>query len=395
MIHGGASLVKMPQLAVSSAPLTTAGGRCYCPPPFGNLIVKQEPHQTAQHLLEERLARFHETLMAAEEDLRRPLPESRSRSSEQPPVESLLGVLRALPGGQRGVLRALLEAASPWFPRVALFIGKGGTFVGWEGRGFESADPTSNGLPGPIAVPAQGDHLLARSRTSGAMVESGSTGPGAVLIEAFGGQVPARSIACPIRVRDRIAAVLYGDSGSDAELSFASILELLAGIGGLSLEVLAARRSWDAGHDAVQKERGHLSARRSIVRTAPGYDESHHDRALQAPEDAEMQALLGDLETTPRQEAKGDSVPPEIQRQHADARRFASLLVSELLLYNEEAVIQGRRHRDLARRLGKEIDRTRQAYQARVPATVLRGAHYLEDELLRVLAEGDRSLLGA
>jgi hypothetical protein len=126
-----------------------------------------------------------------------------------------------------------------------------------------------------------------------------------------------------------------------------------------------------------------------------GGPDSFQDRALQAPEDAEMQALLGDLETSPRPEPKGDDVSPETQRQHADARRFASLLVSELLLYNEEAVIQGRRHRDLSRRLGKEIDRTRQAYQARVPPSVHRGAHYLEEELLRVLAEGDRSLLGA
>jgi hypothetical protein len=363
--------------------------------------VKQEPHQTAQHLLEKRLARFHETLLAAEEELRQPLPSNartRTEPEEEPPVESLLGVLRALSSGQRGILRALLDAASPWFPRVALFIGKGSVFVGWEGRGFESGDPTPSGLPGPIAMPAQGDHLLARARNSATMVESGASGPGDALIEAFGGHVPVRSIACPIRVRGRVAAILYGDSGSDTELSCVALLELLAEIGSLSLEVLASRRpsgALDAGQAASHDEPRPGLARRAMARGVGGPDDSFQDRALQAPEDAEMQALLGDLETSPRPERKGDDVSPETQRQHADARRFASLLVSELLLYNEEAVIQGRRHRDLSRRLGKEIDRTRQAYQARVPASVRGGAHYLEDELLRVLAEGDRALLGA
>jgi hypothetical protein len=368
--------------------------------PVRERSVKQEPHQTAQRLLEERLARFHETLLAAEEELRQPLPfDAGTEPEEEPPVESLLGVLRALSSGQRGVLRALLDAASPWFPRVALFIGKGSVLVGWEGRGFESGDPTPNGLPGPISVPAQGDHLLARARNSGAMVESGAAGPGDTLIEAFGGHVPARSIACPLRVRGRAAAILYGDSGSDTELSCTALLELLAEIGSLSLEVLASRRpsgAADPGHAAGHEEpHRSVPARRTMARGAGGPDDSFQNRALQAPEDAEMQALLGDLETSLRPEPKGDDVSPEMQRQHSDARRFASLLVSELLLYNEEAVIQGRRHRDLTRRLGKEIDRTRQAYQARVPPSVYRRAHYLEDELLRVLAEGDRSLLGA
>jgi hypothetical protein len=353
----------------------------------------------AQRLLEERLARFHEVVLAAEEELRQPLPaDDRTTPDEVPPVESLLGVLRALSSGQRGILQALLDAASPWFPRVALFIGKGSAFVGWEGRGFERGDPTPNGLPGPISVPAQGDHLLARARDSGAMVRSGSSGPGETLIEAFGGHVPARSIACPIRVRGRAAAILYGDSGSDTELSSEALLELLAEIGSLSLEVLASRRpsgAADAGRAASHDEPRRPGLARRVMARGTGGPDSFQDRALQAPEDAEMQALLGDLETSPRPEPKGDDVSPETQRQHADARRFASLLVSELLLYNEEAVIQGRRHRDLSRRLGKEIDRTRQAYQARVPPSVHRRAHYLEEELLRVLAEGDRSLFGA
>lgn len=106
-----------------------------------------------------------------------------------------------------------------------------------------------------------------------------------------------------------------------------------------------------------------------------------------------MQALLGDLEGHPRREAGDDGLTEEQRRRQADARRFAHLLVSELLLYNEEAVVQGRKHHDLSERLKKEIDRSRQAYQARVSGLPSRGADYFEEELVRQLALGDKALL--
>jgi hypothetical protein len=79
---------------------------------------------------------------------------------------------------------------------------------------------------------------------------------------------------------------------------------------------------------------------------------------------------------------------------HTDARRFASLLISEILLYNEEAVIMGRRNRDLSRRLAKEIEKSRQAFATRVPGLLGGAGRYFDEELLRVLAEGDPSALG-
>lgn len=106
-----------------------------------------------------------------------------------------------------------------------------------------------------------------------------------------------------------------------------------------------------------------------------------------------MQALLGDLDAFPRRETAETRLSAEEQRQHNDARRFASLLVSELLLYNEEAVIQGRKQRDLSQRLAREIERTRQAYAARLPSGLRAAPRYLEEELLRVLADGDEALL--
>src|SRR5207247_6658306 len=53
--------------------------------------------------------------------------------------------------------------------------------------------------------------------------------------------------------------------------------------------------------------------------------------------------------------------------EHVSAQRYARLLVSEIKLYHEAAVSEGRRDRDLATRLGGEIARARAMYEQRVP----------------------------
>jgi hypothetical protein len=75
------------------------------------------------------------------------------------------------------------------------------------------------------------------------------------------------------------------------------------------------------------------------------------------------------------------------------ARRYARLLVSEIKLYHETAVVEGRRDRDLGSRLGGEVARARVMYEQRVPAHVRARTDYFKDELVRTLADGDASLL--
>jgi len=112
------------------------------------------------------------------------------------------------------------------------------------------------------------------------------------------------------------------------------------------------------------------------------------------PEEAELQAILADLGGASRSASADDGLSDEERRRQADARRFAHLLVSELLLYNEAAVIQGRKHRDLYARLRKEIDRSRQAFQTRFPAMGRSAGDYFSQELVQTLALGDPALLG-
>jgi hypothetical protein len=85
----------------------------------------------------------------------------------------------------------------------------------------------------------------------------------------------------------------------------------------------------------------------------------------------------------------------EERRLHNDARRFARLLISEIKLYNEQKVAEGRYEHDLDDRLREYIDRSREMYDKRVKAEVASRYDYFHGELVNTLAEGDVSKLGS
>lgn len=82
------------------------------------------------------------------------------------------------------------------------------------------------------------------------------------------------------------------------------------------------------------------------------------------------------------------------QRAIDDARRIARLLVSEIKLYNERKVAEGRAAGDLYERLRDDIERSRQVYAERTPEHVRATADYFREELVRILAEGRPEALG-
>ena len=88
-------------------------------------------------------------------------------------------------------------------------------------------------------------------------------------------------------------------------------------------------------------------------------------------------------------------VTEEERRFHNDARRFARLLVSEIKLYNEQRVNEGRDSGDLYDRLREAIDRSREMYEKRVQPQVAAKFDYFHYELVTNLAEGSDAKLGA
>jgi hypothetical protein len=95
-----------------------------------------------------------------------------------------------------------------------------------------------------------------------------------------------------------------------------------------------------------------------------------------------------------RDEALPIEVPEDEKRMHNDARRFARLLVSEIKLYNEQKVQEGRTEGNIYERLREDIDRSRQMYDKRVAPPVAARYDYFHQELVTTLAEGDQAKLG-
>ena len=153
--------------------------------------------------------------------------------------------------------------------------------------------------------------------------------------------VSGREAAVPVAMAGQVVAVIAA-SGSDSTAANAAALDVLAHYAARCLETLTAFKTARAVSD----------------RAGQGHDA---DAAL-AEEDA-------------------------------SARRYARLLVSEIKLYHEPAVVEGRRDRDLATRLGGEIARARVLYEERVPLEVRQRGDYFHDELVRTLANGDATLL--
>ena len=94
----------------------------------------------------------------------------------------------------------------------------------------------------------------------------------------------------------------------------------------------------------------------------------------------------------PRARAAAANSP---QRAIDDARRLARLLISEIKLYNEKKVEDGRAASDLYERLKDDIERSRQVYDERTPANIRQDTDFFHDELVRILADGRAEALGS
>jgi len=146
------------------------------------------------------------------------------------------------------------------------------------------------------------------------------------------------------------------------------------------------------------------SALQQAAEAAPAPPPPQPLRAVPVPEEpVQAPAATGTPEVRPPSGVDGPGwafattrvpVSPSDETMHEEARRLARLLVSEIKLYNEEQVEEGRRNRDVYERLKEDIDRSRQMYDERVDPKILRSTDYFYQELVRILAAGDSRALG-
>lgn len=264
------------------------------------------------------------------------------------------------------VFRRLLEASKISGPRGVIFLVRQDRLIGWGNRGYDS-------------------HVSARIREQS--FEAGAVWVGRALepgveqpvarepgeeLSALAAPPAIESFARAVRVAGRPAAVLVVERGPSDPPCLPTVLTVLATVAGQRLECDLAWRKAHAG--------GSGSAGREA--TAPP---AATGRAAETPEPTTPEAGLSLSEPAAPEDA-------EPARQ-TEARSFARLVATDIRLYNEEAVLMGREHRDLAQRLGDQIDRARDTFKRRFGDMGHEGLDLLQDALVQVLAAGDATLL--
>ena len=325
---------------------------------------------------------------------------------------------------QAEVLNALVARAANFAPRVVLFVVKGGNAVAWAARGLD--DGTANTSIRGTSISLESDTVL------GAALNSQQTYYGSpdlqsenqLLFARLGKIHPQRVLTVPLKVRSKTAALIYADSAERGEVATnVEAIELLAHTAGLVVELVSLRARMS---EVVQPARQQPPspppaappppAAEPVAATSAGFrsgelaQQAHptaFDSGAQPGTSGELHSpgpaptyvrLMTEPNPAPQPAASALSANGAIgeeEKAHNDARRFARLLVSEIKLYNEQKVAEGRRGGDLYDRLKEDIDRSRQMYEKRVTPVVAARFDYFYDELVSTLAEGDPSKLGS
>lgn len=294
---------------------------------------------------------------------------------------------------QREILRALLDACGRYAARVALFIVKGGQASGWQARGFDKSENVKDfALDSSCAAVRRPIQERVSVKAQGQEIDPH-------FFREFGAPGSGEARVLPLVLKDKVAALVYADAGTDSEGTLdAGSVELLVLATSAWLEVNSLRK---LSHKEAAAEVSE-TPRAAAAGPAPSFNDpfAAHTPAYaraaaatavaQAPviEAPASGAASNAVESTP-------AVSSEDQETHRKAHRFARLLVDEIKLYNQAKVAEGRKNKDLYDRLKETIEKSRATYQKRYGNTVAGSAKYFEDEVVRSLAEDDISVMGA
>jgi len=326
---------------------------------------------------EELLARLSENPeeILPEEMLRSPAQALRSESAIS------LHAVRRLDeaNGQVEVLLRLLEECLRHASRAALLVEREGVMHVWKRAGFARPSDELRGS----ALPE--DAALRRVREGLPQ----ALPAGDAISRALGAEDAVAAVIFPFVVRESVSGAVYADTVADGRSTFdPDGVALLAWLGGLAVDRLAGRKLVPA------------PALRPIEGLAPDPADAAPSFASVPPPGSPAAPLPRDEPVASAPAAGGNGpiggplAPPRDGDRRNEARRFARLLASEIKLYNEGAVREGRERGNLYFRLREDIERGRRLYEERVPADVRGGGDYYYEELVDVLAEGRPEALG-
>ena len=321
----------------------------------------------------------------------------------------LLRAISAIHAGssQKEILRALLEGTSGYSGRAALFVVKSGSATGWQGRALDAEGIKDFALD----VASSGAAKVLQNRIP---VKAAVSEMDAKFISQFGAPVDDQVLLLPLHLKDKVAAVVYADAGTNAGGRLdASAIELLVTAASAWLEVASLRKQAakeattdPAGGEKFESPAPPAPAAPSFSDPFAGHAPKHVQPApaeVEEPVAAVAQAAQAPAAPPAMAAAAAAAAPaPDAFAQmsvedadiHRKAQRFARLLMDEIKLYNQAKVGEGRKKKDLYDRLKEDIDKSRNTYKKRYGNTAAAGADYFNQELIRSLAEDDVTLLG-
>ncbi len=312
---------------------------------------------------------------------------------------------------QPEILEEYLELASTWVPRSVLFLNRSGTLVPWRATGLALDDLAR------VKVEDE-DSLMARCVREQSVIYAEDQ-----RVKDFGwgdgDSLPKAAVGIPLSFDELVPVVLYADSDqnfSPAGLEFLTLLATLV----LKNHALQQGHVQEGGEqsalppppiappDKSGAEEESAAAEGAEAVAAGETDEVEGEELIEptgkdeapAEEEAEVEAEVEPEASDEQEEIEEEAVEGEEEEEkdfevlREEALRFARLLVSEIKLYNSEAVDEGRETSDIYDRLRHDIDRSWEMYERRAHPSVRSEEDCFDSELVRILASGERDLLG-
>lgn len=309
---------------------------------------------------------------------------------------------------QEEILEALLREVEAQQNRAVLFLEKHHQYTPWKSLGFEPETLES-------VVAENPEDPVVRAGRQKTLIYRKNDVPGAFPWSRQADHQPCFAACVPILFGDYAPVVLYVDSERPIPVDTWELFSQLAALvikNHYLLQLLEEPSPQQKAVPPLEVSREPWPAEEPAetlpVEEEPAKEPSPLDQEPRAAapgpagqkEDGEAAAVEGSEE---RKEPRGEEaaeVPSPLSREeeeklHNDARRFARLLISEIKLYHEEEVEAGRQKGDLYSRLKGDIDRSREMYEKRVHPLVSGRIDYFHQELVRILAGEEESLLGS
>jgi hypothetical protein len=368
--------------------------------------IEQVVERVVNQVLEAHVPRLREDLVnRVMAELQPELQPSAPAERGAKPAELLRAISEIHAGtSQKEILRALLDGCSRYCGRSALFVVKGAVATGWQGRGYGEGETVKD-----FVLDVSSD-LVSQALSERAAVTGSTAEMDRRFIERFGGPATPEVTVLPLMLKDKVAALIYGDAGNDGRLD-SPALELLVTSTSAWLEVVSLRKQAhkEAGEPAMAAApvaqtissqnfndpfAGHTPMHAAAA-AAPAAALEPVAEAVSPEPVEEVPVAEAKLETPAEVEVAPAGLSPEDQDVHRKAQRFAKLLVDEIKLYNQAKVSEGRKNHDVYDRLKEDIEKSRATFNRRYGSSAAASGNYFSNEVVRSLAEDDITMMGA